>query len=113
MTGHIRYSRGLKIGVNRVGQALKRVNPQYHQERQTSTNRHFNPIPYYAEYFGHKIHFDQNEKLIHYGVTEVIAVDGYSSFITATSIMALKNNIVIYEEVFRLALFHVNFQTFL
>ena len=87
MTGHIRYSRGLKIGVNRVGQALKRVNPQYHQERQTSTNRHFNPIPYYAEYFGHKIHFDQNEKLIHYGVTEVVAVDGYSSFITATSVI--------------------------
>ena len=101
MTGHLRHSRGLRVGVNRVGQSLKRVNPQYHRERQTSTTRHFNPVPYYAEYFGHKLHFDQNEKLIRYGVTEVIAVDGYSSFIAAKSVMPLKNNLVIYQEVYR------------
>ena len=98
MTGHLRHSQGLRVGVNRVGQSLKRVNPQYHRERQTSTSRHFDPVPYYAEYFGHKLHLDQNEKLI---VTEVIAVDGYSSFITAKSVMALKSNTVIYKEVFR------------
>ena len=69
-----------------MGQALKRVNPRQHHERQTSITRHLNPVPYYAEYFGHKLHLDQNEKLIRYGVTEVIAVDGYSSFITATSV---------------------------
>ena len=101
MTGHLRHSYGLKVGVNRVGQSLKRVNPRYHRERQIPTFRHLNPIPYYAEYFGHKLHLDQNEKLIRYGVTEVLAVDGYSSFITAKSVMAKKNNIVIYEEVFR------------
>ena len=84
-----------------MGQSLKRVNPQYHREQQTSTTRHFNPVAYYAEYFGHKLHLDQNEKLIRYGVTEVIAVDGYSSFITAKSVMPLKNNLVIYQEVFR------------
>ncbi|CAH3033724.1 unnamed protein product [Porites lobata] len=101
MTGHIKYSTGLRLGVNRVGQALKRVNPRQHHERQTSITRHLNPVPYYAEYFGHKLHLDQNEKLIRYGVTEVIAVDGYSSFITATSVMPLKNNITIYRDVFR------------
>ena len=105
MTGHIKHSTaGLRLGVNRVGQALKRVNPRQHHERQTSITRHLNPVPYYAEYFGHKLHLDQNEKLISYGVTEVIAVDGYSSFITATSVMPLKNNITIYRDVFRLAL---------
>jgi len=101
MTGHLRHSRGLRVGVNRVGQPLKRFNPQYHRERQTSTTRHFNPVAYYAEYFGHKLHLDQNEKLIPYGLREVIVVDGYSSFITAKSVMPLKNNLVIYQEVFR------------
>ena len=100
MTGHIKHSTGLRLGVNRVGQAL---NPGQHHERQTLITRHLNPVPYYAEYFGHKLHLDQNEKLIRYGVTEVIAVDGYSSFITATSVMPLKNNITIYRDVFRLA----------
>ncbi|KAK3729669.1 hypothetical protein QZH41_011478 [Actinostola sp. cb2023] len=101
MTGYIRHSTGLRIGINRVGRALRRVNPQYHHERQTTTLRHFNPIPYYAQYFGHKLHLDQNEKLIRYGVTEVIAVDGYSAFITAKSVMPFKNNLKIYQEVFR------------
>ena len=104
MTGHIKHSTGLRLGVNRVGQALKHVNPRQHHERQTSITRHLNPVPYYAEYFGHKLNLDQNEKLIRYGVIEVIAVDGYSSFITATSVMPLKNNITIYRDVFRLAL---------
>ena len=53
------------------------------------------------QYFGHKLHFDQNENLIHYEVTEVIAVDGYSAFITAKSVMPFKNNLIIYQEVFR------------
>ena len=101
MTGHLRHSRSLQVGVNRVGLSLKRVNPGYHRERQTPTCRHFNPVPYYAEYFGHKLYLDQNEKLIRYGVTEVIAVDDYSSFITAKSVKAQKNNLIIYDEVFR------------
>ena len=29
-------------------------------------------------YFGHKLHIDQNEKLIMFGFTHFIAVDGYS-----------------------------------
>ena len=101
MTGYIRHATGLRLGINSVGRALKRVNPQQQRERQTSITRHLNPVPYFAEYFGHKLH--QNEKRVRYGVTEVIAVDGYSSFITGKSVMALENNIIIYRDVFRLA----------
>ena len=90
MTGYIRHATGLRLGVNKVGRALKRVNPQQHRERQTSIARYLSPVPYFAEYFGHKLHLDQNENLVCYGVTEVIAVDGYSSFITGKSVMALK-----------------------
>ena len=92
MSGHIRHSTGLPSGVNKVGQALKWFNPhQNHSERQASATRHLNPIPYYAEYFWHKLYLDQNEKLIWYGVTEVIAVNGYSSFITAKAGWLLKD----------------------
>ena len=75
-----------------MGQSLKRVNPQYHR------GGYFNPVAYYAEYVGH---FQQNENLIRYSLTEVIAVDGRSSFITAKSVMPLKSNLVIYQEMFR------------
>ncbi|CAG2216976.1 unnamed protein product [Mytilus edulis] len=40
--------------------------------------RNLNPIPYRAEYFGHKLHCDQNEKLVMFGLTHVAAIDGYS-----------------------------------
>lgn len=102
MTGYITHATGLRLGVNSVRQALKWVSPKQHPERQTSITCHLNPVPYFAEYFGHKLHLDQNEKLVRYGVTEVIAVDGYSSFITGKLVMALKNNII-YRDVFRLA----------
>ncbi len=39
-------------------------------------------------------------KLVHYGVTYVLARDGFSGKIVGTSIMSLKNNEVIYEDVF-------------
>ena len=32
---------------------------------------------YVASYYGHKLHLDQNEKVAMYGVTRIIAVDGY------------------------------------
>lgn len=43
-----------------------------------------NPVPYEAEYFGHKLelHLDQNEKLAMHGVTHVCAIDGYSAKVT-------------------------------
>ncbi|XP_039654159.1 uncharacterized protein LOC120557675 [Perca fluviatilis] len=52
---------------------------------------------------GHKLHLDQNEKLGMFGVTHVLAIDGFSSKIVAESTMPVKNNLVIYEEVYRKA----------
>ena len=63
--------------------------------------RNENSIPYSALYYGHKLHMDQNEKLAMYGATHVIAVDGYSSCIVAFASMPRKNNLVIYDKVFR------------
>ena len=50
---------------------------------------------------GQKVHMDQNEKLAMFGVTHVVASDGYSKKIVGHSTMAIKNNLVIYEDVFR------------
>ena len=57
-----------------------------------------NPFPYRADYFGHKLYFDQNEKLVMYGVTHVAAIDGHSRFVVEQhAIMPTKNNLVIYD----------------
>ena len=38
-------------------------------------------MPYRADYFSHKLHIKQNEKLEMYGVTYVTAIDGHSRMI--------------------------------
>lgn len=48
---------------------------------------------------GHKLHVDQNEKLVMFGVNHVMAIDGKK--VVSHSIMPIKNNILIYEEVCR------------
>ena len=60
--------------------------------------RSFNPKAYKADYFGHKLHVDQNEKLVMYGV--IHARDGYSGMITGYTTMVIKNNLTIYEKMF-------------
>lgn len=50
---------------------------------------------------GHKIHMDQNEKMVMFGTTCVIAVDGYSKKIVGNAIMPVKNNLLIYDQVYR------------
>jgi len=60
-----------------------------------------NPVPYYAEYFGHKLHMDQNEKLGMFGCVHILAVNGYSSKIVSSTSMPVKNNLAIYDSVYR------------
>ncbi|KAI4827975.1 hypothetical protein KUCAC02_031332 [Chaenocephalus aceratus] len=67
----------------------------------TEGARNLNPTPYRADYMGQKVHMDQNEKLAMFGVTHVVAIDGFSKKIVAHSSMPIKNNLVIYEDVFR------------
>ena len=88
-------SQGFHASAQRVGQSLSRVNHVYHERRQSRTERLTNPIPYSAKYFGHKVHIDQNEKLILFGVTHVCAVDGYSGMIVGFATFPVKNNIII------------------
>ena len=43
---------------------------------------------------------DQNEKLIRYGVTEALAIDGYSRKVVGFVVMPLKNAVAIYDRLF-------------
>lgn len=92
---------GMRIAESRVGTALHDVNPHYQQARQERTERQLNPKPYRASHFGDKIHIDQNEKLVMFGVTHICAIDGYSGKIVGFISMPVKNNLEIYNHLFR------------
>jgi len=94
-------AKGIKAGEKRVGESLKYVSPLYCQARTNSVARMMNPVSYRADYFGHKIHIDQNEKNVMFGVTHICAVDGFSRKIVAFSTMPVKNNYLIYDTVYR------------
>ena len=100
MTGFL-SSQGFKVSQQRVGQALQRVNPFHYSRRRNTIQRLINPVPYSASYFGEKLHVDQNEKLVLYGVTHVCAVDGFSGKIVGFVSMAVKSNGIIYEKLYR------------
>ncbi|NP_001411522.1 si:ch211-227p7.1 [Danio rerio] len=101
MTGYL-SSKGVRASEGRVGDVLRRINLPYHMARYHGS-RNLNPIPYAAEYVGHKLHIDQNEKMVMFGVTHVAAVDGYSRKIVGHSTMPVKNNLTIYQNVYRSA----------
>ena len=101
MKGYIRQKYKVNISQRRISTALQMAAPQYHQCRQTNTARLTNPIPYKADYFGHKLHIDQNGKLVMYGVTHVTAIDGHSRFFLCGVTMLVNNNQIIYEKVYR------------
>ena len=59
-------------------------------------------VPYRADYFGHKLHMDHDEKLGMYAVTLVAAVDEHSRMIVYwTTIPLVKNNLLIYSDFYR------------
>ncbi|XP_077060372.1 uncharacterized protein LOC143712032 [Siphateles boraxobius] len=101
MKGYL-ASKGIKASEVRVGCMLRTINQPYHMARYHGS-RNFNPIPYTAEYMGHKLHMDQNEKMVMFGVTHVAAVDGYSRKIVAHCTMPVKNNLTIYQNIYRSA----------
>ena len=69
----------------------------YSQARRNSTARLENPKTYRADYFGHKLHCDQNEKLVMFGVTHCCAIDGYSKKIVGLITTPVINHTVIFE----------------
>lgn len=100
MTGLL-ASQDIRVSQQRVGEALQSVNPGYQHARRCSTARKLNPVPYHADYFGHKLHIDQNEKLVMYGVTHICAVDGFSGKVVGFVTMPVKNNVEIYTHLYR------------
>ena len=104
MKGHLE-AKGLKIAESRISASLQRVCPSGHVARRTNSVNRLNPIRYSANYFGHKLHIDQNEKLIVFGVTHIVARDGYSGKIVGFLTLPVKNNVAIYDSVYRLVIY--------
>jgi len=96
MTGLL-AAEGIKVSEKRVGSSLKRMCITFHERRRTRTQSQTNPVPYSADYAGQKLHIDQ---LIMFGVTHVCAVDGYSGMIVGFVTMPIKNNVIIYQELY-------------
>ena len=92
---------GIRVSQRRLGMSLRRMFPLAHSQRMQTLGRLINPIPYRADYFGEKIHFYQNEKLVMYGAVHVVAVDGYSRKIVGFCTMPRKNPITIFGTIFR------------
>ena len=79
--------------------SVKRLDPASHQIKHEIVGRSLNPKCYNADYFDHKVHMDQNEKLKMVEVNHVIARDGYTGIIVAFCTMPVKNNLIIYDEI--------------
>ena len=77
---------------------MRRVTPTYIDNRRQRTYRQLNPIPYYGEYCGHKVHIDQ---MVRFGVTHIAASDGYSGKVMGIVTMPVKNPALIYDELYR------------
>ena len=92
---------GMRVGERRVGRSLKRIAPEQQALRARVAHRLLNPVVYIAHHFGHKLHLDQNEKLVMYGVTEVLAIDGYSRKVVGFVVMPVKNAVAVYAQLFR------------
>ena len=94
-------SKGIDAGDRRVGKASSVVSALYHAARCANVQRNINPLPYKADYFRHKLHIDQNEKVVMYGLTHACASDGYSGKLVSFAPMPIKNNSVIYDQIYR------------
>ena len=104
MQGSVRAivgSTGRVVSQRRVSETLRRLAPIPFEERTRDLLQRTNPIPYFAPYFGYKVHMDQNEKIgQRYGCTHVALIDGCSRMIVGYASMPVKNPIIIYEFVF-------------
>ena len=94
-------SEGIHVSQRRLGASLRRTFPIAHSQRSLTLGRAMNPIPYRATFYGEKLHVDQNEKLVMFGVVHVVAVDGFSRKIVGFSTMLRKNPITIYGTIMR------------
>jgi len=68
----------IHVSEHRIAESLSPAAPIQHQQCQQSTLQLMNPIPYRVTAHREKLHLDQNEKVIVYEMTHVVAIDGYS-----------------------------------
>ena len=61
-------STGIDAGDRRVGKVLSLVSPVNQMAGCANVQRNINPVPYKADYLGHKLHIDQNEKVAMYSM---------------------------------------------
>ena len=94
-------SQEIHVSQARVRGSLQRVAPIQYASRSRDAIALLNPLPYRATYFGEKLHLDQNEKCVMFGVTHVVAVDGFSRKIVGFITIPKKNPILIYDLLFR------------
>ena len=92
---------GVRVGLGRIGKSVKRVKAVPQEIQRQNTIDRDNPIICDAWYFGKILHLDKNEKLGMFGVTYVTALDVYSGKIVAGVTTPRKNNLVIYDRIYR------------
>jgi hypothetical protein len=76
---------------------MRRVPPEGYEAKDTIHTAH---------HIGHKLHIDQNEKLIRYGSNHILVIDGFSSRKIYFTKMPRKNNLLIYTEIMWVSYFH-------
>ena len=62
----------------KIGKVFDEINLEAQRKSQNTASCSLNPKVYNGIYFGHKIYYDQNEKLGMFGVVHVCALDGFS-----------------------------------
>lgn len=82
------------VGQNRLSKTLRRVAPAAISARENLAYRHLNLHPYHALFYGEKLGLDQNEKLNRFGVTHILAVDGFNRKIVGLITIPQKNAII-------------------
>ena len=97
LKGYVKAEKRVKVSDCKLRKWMPYISQQGHNSRQSEAQERRNPSIYFARYFGHKLHYDQNEKLVHYGVTYVMARDGFSGKIIGGAVMSRKNNYLVYE----------------
>ncbi|KAL7380022.1 hypothetical protein ABVT39_010110 [Epinephelus coioides] len=75
-------------------------NPMLFFFKLTMGLRNLTSMPYYAAYMGHKLHMDQNEKMAMFGVTYILAIDGYNGKLVDHAIMPKKKTTSSYMRMF-------------
>lgn len=94
------HSNRIDVSQARLAASLRRVTPIQYHARSIDTYQMLNPAPYRVSHYGEKLHLDQN-KIVMFGVTHALAVDGCNRTIVGFITLPIKNAIAIYDLLLR------------